>query len=213
MDGPWSKRPAWQLDCLPAQQVSTPKTGVTPARRALSTPRARSGMAQSIELTEPSFYPQPVRGPKWGPHRWHGSLAPRQTIGTPFYLSVRWTSGEELAWVKVRSEDDIGSVRHALVAAVGHGKLRLLYRDQLLEDSMQICNIVGLEKGSIIYVFEQGSVGLRTTFTRQPITHHAVLMETGRLASARRFMPDRENEADLHVARHGLGKKIVLSIP
>mmetsp|Transcript_4340 Transcript_4340/g.8672 ORF Transcript_4340/g.8672 Transcript_4340/m.8672 type:complete len:213 (-) Transcript_4340:27-665(-) len=212
MDGPWSKRPAWQYDCLSGQQVSTPKTGGILARRAASTPTARSGVSRSVELTEPSYYPQPVRGPKWGPHRWHGSFAPRQTIGTPFYLSVRWTSGEELAWVKVRTEDDIGSVRHALVKAVGHGKLRLLYRDQLLEDSMQICDI-GLEKGSIIYAFEQGSTGLRTTLTRQPITHHAVLMETGRLASARRFMPDRESEEEMHVARHGLGKKLVLSIP
>jgi len=77
---------------------------------------------------------------------------------------------------------------------------------------MQICD-VGLEKGSIIYAFEQGSVGLRTTFARQPITQHSVLMETGRLASARKCMPDRESEAELHMARHGLGKKLVLSIP
>mmetsp|Transcript_64067 Transcript_64067/g.149196 ORF Transcript_64067/g.149196 Transcript_64067/m.149196 type:complete len:205 (+) Transcript_64067:65-679(+) len=151
--------------------------------------------------------------PKWGPHVWHRSFAPGQKTGLPFYLSVRWATGEELAFVRVRPEDHVGAVRHALVQAIGHGRLRMAYREHLLEDSMEV-SACGLENGSIVYAFEPGSCGLRTMLTRQPIQPHMALAGTWYLASSLEgSLPDKESEENLFAARHGLGKKRVLIVP
>merc|ERR1712232_5574 len=167
-------------------------------------------------------------GPKWGPHLWHRGHHHAQKTGPLLYISVRWVSGEELAFVRVQPDDHVQAIRHALAKVVGHGNLKLAYRDHLLQDSMQIGSL-DVISGSILYA----SVGARwRTHLTQPVTDRIMPEKFSVLASQRvgwrthlnqpttdrvmpggfRVLPDKESDENLFAARHGMGTKKVLAI-
>lgn len=199
--------------------IGHPPQGAQPQLENLPVPLA----AWSDSVSPHCEHPWSSRfAPKWGPHLWHRRNHHSQKteqlfaedrrhtchkIEPMFYLSVRWVSGEELAFVRVLPDDTIGAVRHALVSAVGHGNVRLAYQDHLLKDSMQIGSLM-LSSGSILYasLSDERGYGWRTTLTQPSMDR--VIPEKWQLTRVHE-LPERESDENVFRARHGIGKRVL----